>query len=413
MLSSIPEGWEEIRLGKVAREVSARNREANGTPVLSVTKHNGFVRSSEYFSKSVHSDDTSNYKVVQKGQFAYATIHLDEGSIALLKEFNRGIISPMYTVFETNTDLVCNDYFIRCLKHFALSGRFDPYSNGGVNRRKSISFSDLQAFRFALPPLAEQRAITEALSTIEGVIAKTEKLIEATTHALNKTIDWVLGETKSECAPIGYLGEVITSTKYGTSAKCDDDRSGFPVLRIPNVLSRGIDQSELKYAKLPPAEAKKFTLQDGDLLAVRTNGNPDYVGRMALIQGLAESTLYASYLIRIRVDQKKVLPEFVWLCSETFPLRDSLTAAATTSAGNFNINSDGLRSARLPIPNLAVQQRIVDAAQTLRIRRECELEYLAQLRVTHAALTQELLFGRRRLPKSMIDSHSDQAGCAA
>ena len=108
-----------------------------------------------------------------------------------------------------------------------------------------------------------------------------------------------------------------------------------------------------------------------------------------------------------------MLPEFVWLCSETFPLRDSLTAAARTSAGNFNINSDGVRSARIPLPSLSVQKRIVQAAETLRARRTSEIAYLNQLRETHAALAQELLSGRVRLPESIIARHRDKAGQAA
>ncbi len=88
------------------------------------------------------------YKVVKRGQFAYATIHLDEGSIDYLRNEDAGLISPMYTVFETNSEEIDNEIALRQFKRFALSGRFDPYSNGGVNRRKSILFSDLSAFKF-------------------------------------------------------------------------------------------------------------------------------------------------------------------------------------------------------------------------------------------------------------------------
>ncbi|MGE1157106.1 hypothetical protein ACQJ1Y_28590, partial [Pseudomonas kitaguniensis] len=84
-----------------------------------------------------------------------------------------------YTVFEASSALVCGDYLFRCLKRFALSGRFDPYSNGGVNRRKSISFGDLKAFRFALPPLAEQRAIAEVLGIVEDAMTVREASITA------------------------------------------------------------------------------------------------------------------------------------------------------------------------------------------------------------------------------------------
>ena len=62
-------------------------------PVYSVTKHSGFVPSLEYFKKQVFSRHVEGYKLVEPGDFAYATIHLDEGSIGIAPE--RCLISPM------------------------------------------------------------------------------------------------------------------------------------------------------------------------------------------------------------------------------------------------------------------------------------------------------------------------------
>ncbi len=89
MSVEVPKGWREVRIGQIAREISNRNHASADIPVLSMTKHRGFVRSNEYFSKSVHSENTRQYKVVKRGQFAYATIHLDEGSIDYLRTRTR------------------------------------------------------------------------------------------------------------------------------------------------------------------------------------------------------------------------------------------------------------------------------------------------------------------------------------
>ncbi len=82
-------------------------------PVYSVTKHDGFVPSVEYFKKQVFSRDLSSYRVVEPGQFAYATIHLDEGSIGIAPE--RCLISPMYTVFTHDAARVHPDYLLGLL----------------------------------------------------------------------------------------------------------------------------------------------------------------------------------------------------------------------------------------------------------------------------------------------------------
>jgi len=71
-----PSDWALVKIGKVAKEVSARNGESEET-VLSCSKYDGFVNSLDYFGKQVFSSDTSNYKVVKKGQFGYPSNHVE------------------------------------------------------------------------------------------------------------------------------------------------------------------------------------------------------------------------------------------------------------------------------------------------------------------------------------------------
>lgn len=62
--------WKEVKLGKFIKEQTIRNTK-NINLVLSVTNKFGFVEQSNYFEKEVASKDTSNYKVIKNGNFAY------------------------------------------------------------------------------------------------------------------------------------------------------------------------------------------------------------------------------------------------------------------------------------------------------------------------------------------------------
>ncbi|NLT31675.1 MAG: restriction endonuclease subunit S, partial [Propionibacterium sp.] len=84
-----------VALGELVRGAGKKAGLDSEWPVYSVTKHAGFVPSLEYFSKQVFSRDLAAYRVVEPGDFAYATIHLDEGSIGIAPV--RALISPMYT----------------------------------------------------------------------------------------------------------------------------------------------------------------------------------------------------------------------------------------------------------------------------------------------------------------------------
>ena len=187
----VPDGWQVVRLGNVAHERNQRANSASQTEVFSVTKHAGFVRSLEYFDRQVFSRDTSNYKIVRRGDLAYATIHLDEGSLGILRKADTGIISPMYTVFEADKAWTEPEFLFSLMKLPQMVLLYQRIGEGTVHRRKSISFERLGRLSFAIPPLTEQRRILSVLNSIdetiegaEAVITATERLRDALLHEL-------------------------------------------------------------------------------------------------------------------------------------------------------------------------------------------------------------------------------------
>ena len=100
--TQIPKGWRQVQLGDVVQERNQRAGSFSELEVYSVTKYDGFVRSLEYFGRQVFSRDIRDYKLVHRRDLAYATIHLDEGSLGILRDAEAVVISPMYTVFEVD-----------------------------------------------------------------------------------------------------------------------------------------------------------------------------------------------------------------------------------------------------------------------------------------------------------------------
>jgi hypothetical protein len=77
----LPTDWRYLRIGEIATESAERNKDGTTRQVLSCTKYDGLVDSLSYFGRQIFSDDLSTYKLVQRDQFAYATNHIEEGSI--------------------------------------------------------------------------------------------------------------------------------------------------------------------------------------------------------------------------------------------------------------------------------------------------------------------------------------------
>ena len=91
-------------IGGAIVQISKRNKDNHLCNVLSVSNRQGFIKQSEQFEdRNVASDDTSNYKIVEKNDFAYNPARINVGSIARLTKFETGIVSPMYIVFVQRT----------------------------------------------------------------------------------------------------------------------------------------------------------------------------------------------------------------------------------------------------------------------------------------------------------------------
>lgn len=92
--------------------------------------------------------------------------------------------------------------------------------------------------------------------------------------------------------------DVIDEIQYGTSKYCDEESDGYPVLRL-NELHNGFIETPQKYCHiLSTDEFEKLRLKKGDVLIIRTNGNPNLVGQAAVVLDDTEFA-FASYLFRV------------------------------------------------------------------------------------------------------------------
>ena len=167
---STPSDWKRLKIGAVAKEASDKNANGDDLPVLSCTKHRGLVNSLEYFDKQVFSKDTSTYKIVTQGQFAYATNHIEEGSIGYQDLSPKGLISPMYTVFTANSKLINDGYLYKLLKTETFRRIFAINTNASVDRRGSLRWKEFAKLPIPLPDLQEQEKINQLLETAQQEI---------------------------------------------------------------------------------------------------------------------------------------------------------------------------------------------------------------------------------------------------
>lgn len=103
-------------IGNVIEQISKRNKNNAIQNVLSVSNRQGFIKQSDQFeNRNVASEDTSNYKIVEKNDFAFNPARINVGSIARLTTFEKGIVSPMYICFRTQENVAPEyiDFFFK------------------------------------------------------------------------------------------------------------------------------------------------------------------------------------------------------------------------------------------------------------------------------------------------------------
>jgi len=168
------------KLNLYIKEVSERNKDTKFTRVLSVTNSRGFINQDEQFDRFIASDDASNYKIVKRGQYAYNPSRVNVGSLDLLRNFDEGILSPMYVVFEADKLKINTDFLYYQLKSSWFTRHIPMFVQGSV--RDSLSFDGLCGMKFFIPHLQEQVAIAEVLQSADKEIQllkdKTERLRE-------------------------------------------------------------------------------------------------------------------------------------------------------------------------------------------------------------------------------------------
>lgn len=399
-------GWTQTRIGEFAWEVSDKSR---GTEeVLSCTKHRGFVPSLEYFGKQVFSKETSSYKLVRRGQYAYATIHLDEGSIDCLTIRDEGIISPMYTVFDVDDAQVDRDFLLELLQTPAMLNRYGAIGQGSVNRRKSISFDTLALETIQLPPLPEQKKIAAILSSVDEAIQATEAVIEQTRRVKDGLLQDLLtrgiGHTRFKQTEIGEIPEswevrelrTLGLVDCGKAKSKHQDSPMRQYLRVANVLDDEINDSDVMSMPFSDAEFEKWRLEPGDIL-LNEGQSLELVGRPAVYRGSPPNVAMQNALLRWRPDPSAVSPEFGYQVVRSLYITGKLSQISTQTTSIAHLGLKRFAGIRIAVPPLQEQRQIASILKAVdQQRRESEAT-VHRLRQVKAGLLQDLLTGAVRV----------------
>ena len=165
--------WNTKKIAEVATACMEKNALAEDLPVLTCSKHLGFVDSLSYFKNQVFSKDLSGYKIIRRGQIGYPANHIEEGSIGLQDLYDVALVSPIYVVCCAKEGT--NSYFLhKLLKLDSYRQEFAIATTSSVDRRGSLRWPAFSEIVVNLPHIEEQAAIATILSDMDAEIAALE-----------------------------------------------------------------------------------------------------------------------------------------------------------------------------------------------------------------------------------------------
>lgn len=367
------------------------------------------------------------YKKVKQGWIAYNPYRINVGSIGIKDEnIVNDLISPAYVVFSCKETLL-PEYLLFILKSEFGNQEIRNNTTGSV--RQILNYDKLCNIRIPILPIDEQKAMMKKYKDLQNEIERLQEALHTHTHNAshdilinNLGIDivgkdllnsdevdvgkievvnfkncdrWdvdfnlnrnILNSLDLLTDNITTMDEVILSTKYGLSFKADGDKNDIPMLRMSNIQNGELDLSNLKYLKVENV-GEKYFLNKGDLLFNRTNSK-ELVGKMAMFDKEGKFT-FASYLIQVKVDNKKVYPEYINYIFTTDIVRRQIDLFSRQVTGQVNINSEELRKIKIPLPKLSVQEKIIECMNLLRgeqqdIKNEIESNKFRQFELIHS-----------------------------
>lgn len=238
----------------------------------------------------------------------------------------------------------------------------------GVNLPR-ISPKRLLELQVPLPPLTEQRRIAALLDRADAVRRKRKESRRLVDKLLRSVFLEMFGDpVRNEKGwEVVTARQVILDTQYGTATRANSEGRGLPILRMNNITYSGqIDLSDLKSVELSERDLNKFTVRCGDLLFNRTN-SPELVGKTAVWDRDGDYA-FAGYLVRVRLNNRLALPEYVSAVLNSESGKSMLRSVAKPSINMSNISASDFGRLRIPLPPLALQERFQKAERQVRTR---------------------------------------------
>lgn len=346
-------------LGDFIRQVDVRNTDGKEENLFGVSVQKMFIPS---IANTIGTDFTK-YKVVKRGQFTYipdTSRRGDKIGIALLMDYDEGLVSNIYTVFEVKDE---NELLPEYLMLWFSRPEFDRYarfkSHGSV--REIMDWDEMCKVELPVPSIDKQRSIVKAYQTITERIELKRRIndnLEATIQAAFDKAFHDAGVSLPETiikqnkvpqgwtdATVGDFASVQTGP-FGSQLHNEDYvESGTPIITVEHMDGKYIAHRNLPLVSQNDVDRlRKYDLHTGDIVFSRVGS----VDRAVMVSQHEDGWLFSGRCLRVRPYDPNTGSYFLWWFNQ--PVIRQLVTASAVGATMPSINTSILNGIRIVFP---------------------------------------------------------------
>lgn len=341
--------------------------QSGGTPARSIAEYweDGtipWVKISDIKSKHLNQTEemiteagleNSSAKIFPKGTILY-TIFATLGETSIL-DINAATNQAIAGISITDSR-VLPDY----LYYYLLSQKIHVQKIGRGVAQNNINMKLLRDFDVPLPSKEAQLNIIEQLNRVTELLflrkqqlTKLDELIKA--RFVEMFGDMLLNSLEWPEKPLEGLADIVSGITKGRKTT-ETGLIEVPYMAVSNVKSGYIDWTTIKTILATKQEIEQYRLMPDDILMTE-GGDPDKVGRGAIIKNPLENSIHQNHIFRVRLYESELLPAYFAEYLQHQKAKRYFLGCAKQTTGIASINMRQLRALPVVIPPLPLQNQ--------------------------------------------------------
>ncbi len=304
------------------------------------------------------------YYLVQPDDFAYVTVTSRNGEKITLAHNTTDktyIVSSSYVVFRVKRkDLLHSDFLFMYFNRPEFD-RFSRFNSWG-SARETFSWEDMCDIDIELPPLPVQQKYVD----VYNAMLANQKSYERGLDDLKLTCDAYIEDLRRKipCEPIGRYSKIIDDRNIGEKITNIKGLTVYKKFIETKADMNGVSLSNYKIVRIGDIAYVPTTNRNGDRIAC----------------GLcAEECIVSSIYEVMRTDKEHLLPEFLfmWFKRSEF---DRWVRYNSWGSARETIEWNEISNFEIPIPDIKIQQAIVDIFSSYQTRYDINEKLKAQIK---------------------------------